>query len=707
MNLRTKLLALTLAPLAVALGLSATDILVRYGSYAEAQVASLNLRYMQSSSVFIEALQKERETATLVLSGALTPAQFAVSVKAVDDSRAPWAEDYKKVGLPARILRDVDKTMGAIQPIREKVNAGGADLNATANAYSAAADVLLDGSRLAAARASPGTATRFISLVMLEESKEWAERTYVMVSSVVASDKAIGDVRTRDLLVRFGSIRALLYSRALDLSDESQADRDIAFKGAEYENLSASILDIVRKSNIGGYGGNSVDVSRNISVVIEKIQAIINREEDGIRTIVSAKAVSIRNSLLVAIVSVILVLLAISVADLLIMASITRRLRIITSAFHDVAAGEGDLTKTIAVSSSDEIGALAGDFNSFSGIIRNLVVSVKNETGKLSGNMSELATNMNETAGAVQEIAATIDSIKQQGLNQAASVSESSATIEGIAKRVDILTAAIERQADNIAISSASIEEMVANIQSVTANVESMGTYYQRLQSQSGDGMEAIQLLSTQAKDIVARSRSLEEANELISGIASQTNLLAMNAEIEAANAGEAGRGFSVVANEIRKLAENVTAQSKAVAENLNSIQLAITDVVASSGNAEKVFGEIVEQISVLSNLEGEVKSAMREQSAGSASILETLSSMKSITAEVQVEAVAMRDGDEAVLDEMRRLQRLTAELENGMSEMASGAAQIRAAASATNELSFRAVDSVKALAEETEKFRT
>jgi methyl-accepting chemotaxis protein len=97
----------------------------------------------------------------------------------------------------------------------------------------------------------------------------------------------------------------------------------------------------------------------------------------------------------------------------------------------------------------------------------------------------------------------------------------------------------------------------------------------------------------------------------------------------------------------------------------------------------------------------------MREQSEGSSQIVEALSGMNSVTSEVKTEATAMREGSATVLEEMNRLLRLTSELENGMAEMASGAAQIRAAASATNSLSIRAVESVKALAGETEKFKT
>jgi methyl-accepting chemotaxis protein len=707
MKLRTKLVALTLTPLCLALGLGVLNILSQYRSYAESRVAALNLDYMRSSSAYMRALQGEREAMGIAVAGGAAGSTLDEAAKATDQERRLWAGAFGAVKLPSRIERDEGKAFVTVAAIRDDARKGSADLNAASAAYSAAVDALLDGSRLAAGRASPETASRFLGLTMLEESKEWAGRAKVAASAAVARGKPIGDSRALELVLGFASMRSLMDSRALELSEESQADRNIALKGSEYREASAAILDIARESDSGNYARGDAAFSDDMGAVIGKIASIIEREEGDLRAAVLAKLAALKKSLAATLAAVALAFIALAAADLMVLSSVTRRLAAIAEAFHEVAAGEGDLTKEIAASGGDELGELAEDFNDFSSVIRGLVVRVKEEASSLTGNMDELASNMAETAGAVQEIAATIDSIKQQGSNQAASVAGSAATVEEIARRLGVLSAAIDRQAENISLSSSSIEQMVATIQSVTANVESMGAYYQRLQSHSDEGLEKIQLLASQARDIVQKSEILQEANEIINGIASQTNLLAMNAEIEAAHAGDAGKGFAVVADEIRKLAESAAGQSKAVADSLGSIRSAISEVVASSTGAEMSFEGIVKQITVLSGLEGEVKEAMREQSSGSSSILEALSEMRSATAEVRDEAKAMSEGGSSVLEEMRRLKRLTAELDSGMVEMAAGAAQIRASASATSELSSRAVESVRALAEGTAQFKT
>jgi len=706
-KLTTKLLILTLVPILLSLGLGSAIVVIQLKNYSDLSATLSDLGYLRATNLYAAAIQKERSTASLVLAGEVDPSSFAAFGAQADTAAAEWRKASARAGMPASVVEELDATLAILADTRTYIKNKAIDEENSFSFYSGIIDLLLKSCRLIALGTGNGEASRLFTLVNLQEAKEWADRTRALASSAAKTDRRLNESETAELINRYGAMVALLSSPVLDIDEKSKSEIDLLFSGADFLDLKSSVVTIARASGSGHYLLDGVALYDKATAIVSSIQIVIDREMDRASKLLSKNVMTLRVSC-TTIAAITAVLIAIvSVAAAIVLASISRRIDAISRAFRDIAEGEGDLTRTIEVALKDEIGELARNFNSFTGSLRTLVGHVKDEARSLSDGMSNLAANMNETASAVHEIAATIDAIRQSSVVQGASVTESSKTVEEIGKRVGILSAAIDRQAENVSASSASIEEMVANVQSVTTNVERMGSYYEKLEERSGAGREAMRLAATQAKDIDLKSETLREANALIAGIAARTNLLAMNAAIEAAHAGEAGMGFAVVADEIRKLAESAASQSKNVAKNIDSIRAAIGGVVTSSAGAERAFDEITEQIALLSRLQDEVKYSMEEQSQGSAHILDSLSSINALTQEVREEAARAREGSASVLQVMEKLTRLTAELESGMGEMAAGAEQIRAAATSTNELALAATDSVKLLASETEKFKT
>ncbi|QSH91620.1 methyl-accepting chemotaxis protein [Treponema medium] len=381
-------------------------------------------------------------------------------------------------------------------------------------------------------------------------------------------------------------------------------------------------------------------------------------------------------------------------------------INVVVSALKDIAQGEGDLTVRLPVHGNDEVTDLSEYFNETIEKIGSSIKSVGESSEDMTNIGNELASNMNETASAVNQISANIDGVKQQAMTQAASVTETAATVEEIVRTIKQLNNSIETQAASVAQSSSSVEEMVANIASIGQTLGKTDDVIKSLTTATGDGKATLVTSNTVTQKIAEESGSLMEASSVIQHIASQTNLLAMNAAIEAAHAGEAGKGFAVVADEIRKLAEESSTQGKTITTTLKTLSGEIETLSASSKTVEEKFNAIFTLAEQVKDMSNRLTEAMREQENGSREVLTAIKSINTVTVEVQAGSEEMLKGGEGVAVEMRKLDDLTRVITESMNEMASGAVQISNAVQEVNEISQKNKRSIESLAEEVSKFK-
>jgi methyl-accepting chemotaxis protein len=366
------------------------------------------------------------------------------------------------------------------------------------------------------------------------------------------------------------------------------------------------------------------------------------------------------------------------------------------SAIREIAQGEADLTKSLEVRRNDEIGDLMRDFNTFVAKLRDIVESLKRAQNALGGIGEELAASSHESASATSEILANIEGVRRLATRQTESVDDSSSAVEEVTRNIESLDRLIETQASGVVQASASIEQMVGNIGAVTVSTEKMVDRFTSLIAAADSGKSKQQAVDVKVREIAGQSQLLMEANQIIARISSQTNLLAMNAAIEAAHAGEAGRGFSVVADEIRKLAETAGAQSRTIGAELKKISSSIEEVVVSSHSSAEAFGIVSRSIEETGDLVREIGRAMTEQREGSRQILEALRDMNGVTAEVRSGAREMTTGNALVLDSMKRLAEVAQTIAGSMDEMAAGAGQINKAAQAVSDLAHGTQDNIQ-----------
>jgi methyl-accepting chemotaxis protein len=314
---------------------------------------------------------------------------------------------------------------------------------------------------------------------------------------------------------------------------------------------------------------------------------------------------------------------------------------------------------------------------------------------------------MTQTGAAVMQINSSISSTGNQLNQQSEAVTAVTEAIEELARGVDNLNEMITSQSSVISASSSAVEEMIANIESTASNVVTAVEESKALLGEGEEGKTRIDEVDESVAEIVRHSENLGEAAALILQIADRTNLLAMNAAIEAAHAGETGKGFAVVADEIRKLAEQATSQSRDIAADLNQVSSAIDKVRSASIAAVRSFVSILSHSQALGNEVGVIGISMAEQHEGGRQVLEGLEKLRDITLEIELGSTEMTDGNKSILDQVQRLIAVNAAVVGNNVEMTSGTTEINKSVASTMDLSQKNARLIVELRDAMDRFKT
>ena len=393
------------------------------------------------------------------------------------------------------------------------------------------------------------------------------------------------------------------------------------------------------------------------------------------------------------------------IAAIRIASSIGKPISVISDSLEGIAQGGGDLTVRLEEKGNNEIAAISVNFNKFIGTLRGMIANISESAESMENVAQTLQDEASSISGDVSSIAKDIENLNFSVEEQSASVTETSAIVTQVARNIEGLTRQIESQSSAVTQSSASIQQMAANIGAISENASKAQGEFDELKGNAASGKESITAVQELVTKLTAQSDSLLEANNVIDNIANQTNLLAMNAAIEAAHAGEAGKGFAVVAEEIRALAEDSASQSRAIAEGLKATIESIRNIASATNVADSAFDSVAAKIESVTGLVSEINLAMVEQATGSRQVLEALQDIEGGTTQIRDGSVEMNSGAETILKEINRLISISQSVQERSTSIANAAEAISGAVEGIVRNTGSNKEAIDVLSEVTGKF--
>ncbi|MCL2793323.1 MAG: methyl-accepting chemotaxis protein [Spirochaetaceae bacterium] len=326
---------------------------------------------------------------------------------------------------------------------------------------------------------------------------------------------------------------------------------------------------------------------------------------------------------------------------------------------------------------NDEIGETQRALIQIRDSLKKSIDEINGHLAKATEGSKQLNKVIVESSQSLGVITSNMEVTLSESDTQLESVAQTSDSITKIVKSIDHLEGAVVTQASHITKSASLIEDMVSNIGSIRSIVGEVSETTDVLSKSSASGHSMLIKLTEEVKQLHEQSAMLQAANKTIANIAAKTNLLSMNAAIEAAHAGETGRGFAVVADEVRKLADLAGKESKGISEEIKKMGEGIARITNVTEETVQSMNIIFNEIKAVDAAFIEVNSAVEKQASGGSNILSALKSIQEMTDNVRTGSEDIHEQSSSISNEMQKLQRISENVTKRVHEVNDASKQI------------------------------